>query len=591
MAKSKKISELEQIERISGNEEIAVAIDGQNYKVTPDQMFKPGYGLELDADRKLNVNLDLRVFTVVDALPDAPAEGDENKIHLVPDEEQESGDIYEEYLYVNGAWEKLGDFHVPSVLSLNLENGAGQNSLQQKGCTAGVDYSFAEGYKTETKNGWGNHAEGRETVSEGFASHAEGWGTKATMDSSHSEGNGTEATAMYSHAEGRETKASGVSSHSEGNATEASGQNAHAEGNFSKAKGYAAHAEGNYTEADACAHAEGSNTKANKNGSHAEGQYTVADGDGSHAEGYGSEAKGYVSHTEGQGTVAENSAEHAEGVFNKSNTGTIHSVGIGSGESSRKNAHEIMDNGDHYVFGVGGYDGTNPAEEGVKTLQETISETGDAIKAEENRATEAEGELRTAINDEKSRAQSSESALQSSINAEKERAESAEEKNAEDIKGINAKIPTQASEDNQLADKDFVNSSIATATAEFKGTYDSADELSGITADMNDYAFVRETDENGNLLYKRYKYTESSGWEFEFSLNNSSFTASQWAAINSNITEALVQMLTGLPGQLTDLDNRKVGSSTVRNIVGPISEEEFSAIQGKTSSTMYIVTD
>ena len=107
---------------------------------------------------------------------------------------------------------------------------------------------------------------------------------------------------------------------------------------------------------------------------HAEGGRTKATGAYSHVEGTTTQAKGYASHTEGSWTVSENEAEHAEGKYNKSNTGTkktIHSVGIGTSDTDRKNAHEIMENGDHYVYGVGGYDGKNP--DTSKTLQEVIS--------------------------------------------------------------------------------------------------------------------------------------------------------------------------------------------------------------------------
>lgn len=102
---------------------------------------------------------------------------------------------------------------------------------------------------------------------------------------------------------------------------------------------------------------------------------------------------------------------------------------------------------------------------------------------------------------------------------------------------IQGLIPEQATVDNQLADKDFVNSSIATNTANFKGTFNSTADLPS-EATPNDYAFVIVTDESGNTRYDRYKYTEDEGWLFEYSLNNSSFTANQWAAINSGITDS-----------------------------------------------------
>ena len=117
---------------------------------------------------------------------------------------------------------------------------------------------------------------------------------------------------------------------------------------------------------------------------HAEGSGTEANGKSSHAEGNGTQAKGYASHAEGSSTVVNNYTEHAEGSYNVSNKseggeGTRHSVGIGGSQYSRKNAHEILANGSHYVYGVGGYDGTNavtPNAKGVKakTLQEIICE-------------------------------------------------------------------------------------------------------------------------------------------------------------------------------------------------------------------------
>ena len=104
---------------------------------------------------------------------------------------------------------------------------------------------------------------------------------------------------------------------------------------------------------------------------------------------------------------------------------------------------------------------------------------------------------------------------------------------------IQGKIPTQASATNKLADKEFVNSSISTATATFRGTVDSVDSLPTTGVDINDYAFVRATDSSGNTLYQRYKYNGSQ-WAFEYELNNSSFTSEQWATINSGLTKDYV---------------------------------------------------
>lgn len=117
-----------------------------------------------------------------------------------------------------------------------------------------------------------------------------------------------------------------------------------------------------------------------------------------------------------------------------------------------------------------------------------------------------------------------------------------------DIGGIESLIPVQATESNKLADKDFVNSSIATSTATFKGTYTTLADLEAVTADANDYGFVVSTDAAGNTVYSRYKYN-GTAWAFEYNLNNSSFTAEQWAAINSGITATIVDNLGNVTGK------------------------------------------
>lgn len=161
-------------------------------------------------------------------------------------------------------------------------------------------------------------------------------------------------------------------------------------------------------------------------------------------------------------------------------------------------------------------------------------------------------------------------------------------------------IPSDASDLNPLATQNFVNSSIATNTANFIGTFASVIDLNAYigTITNNDYAFVVNSviTDNGsdwatfadldnydktlltefdyawvvndskfdlyrfniitqtwslrashinkdssllNTAYNRYKAVVSGGtttWEYEYTLNNSSFTASQWATINSGLT-------------------------------------------------------
>ena len=104
--------------------------------------------------------------------------------------------------------------------------------------------------------------------------------------------------------------------------------------------------------------------------------------------------------------------------------------------------------------------------------------------------------------------------------------------------------PSTDATDNALAGArstaEFVNSSIATNTAYFMGTFTSESEFPA-EATNNDYLFLDTVDEEGNKIFKRYKYDESSSeWKYEYTLNNSSFTAAQWAAIQSGITSEIV---------------------------------------------------
>lgn len=101
----------------------------------------------------------------------------------------------------------------------------------------------------------------------------------------------------------------------------------------------------------------------------------------------------------------------------------------------------------------------------------------------------------------------------------------------------------------------FVNSSIATNTANFMGTIDETvlgldhtatnEEIASAldshafaaTPTNNDYCFVSVDDPatTGVDGYRRFKFNGNS-WAYEYTLNNSSFTEAQWAAINSGLS-------------------------------------------------------
>lgn len=257
--------------------------------------------------------------------------------------------------------------------------------------TAGGNYSHVEGNYTKAL-GASSHAEGSTTVAEGNQSHAEGLSTIASGENSHAEGAASVAYGLHSHAEGYNTNATKEASHSEGKATRAKGAYSHAEGSQTQALGTTSHAEGESTISEGNeshaegfktvssglrSHAEGDSTKATQQGAHSEGARTSAEGVASHAEGVDTKALGRASHVEGDRTITNNNAEHASGKYNNSikaedkAQSTHFSIGIGTSDTNRKNAVEVKANGDVYIIGVGGYDGTNSAS--AQTLQEILA--------------------------------------------------------------------------------------------------------------------------------------------------------------------------------------------------------------------------
>ena len=239
------------------------------------------------------------------------------------------------------------------------------------------------------------------------------------------------------------------------------------------------------------------------------------------------------------------------------------------------------------------------------------------VDAEQARAEAAEQANAAAIAAEETRATAAEQTLQDNIDAEEDRAEAAEQQNASDISAINAKIPAEASAQNQLADKSFVNSSVATASATFRGSYNlildlhlpidaTRQQIVGALnasiheADNNDYCFVQiPTDPEHALLIQavdRYKFNGST-WAFEYALNNSGFTQAQWAALNSGITSGLVAKLNGLPNNdaLTQLlagkqDNLTFDNTPTVGSQNPVTsagiKEAIDAISGGSSAAL-----
>ncbi len=104
---------------------------------------------------------------------------------------------------------------------------------------------------------------------------------------------------------------------------------------------------------------------------------SVATGIGAVALGSGCESKNDNTFTCGNKTTATNPSETAVGQYNKSHQSsnpekaTSFSIGIGTVDN-RKNSMESTKNGEIYILGVGGYDGTNAGADGVMSLQEIL---------------------------------------------------------------------------------------------------------------------------------------------------------------------------------------------------------------------------
>ena len=118
---------------------------------------------------------------------------------------------------------------------------------------------------------------------------------------------------------------------------------------------------------------------------------------------------------------------------------------------------------------------------------------------------------------------------------------------------INWKIPSAATTSNQLADKQFVNDAINSVTAYYITKNAAGDQFATYaelaaattfysgwvvrTPTRNDYTIVLD-DETHNDEVTRYIY--NSGWEYQYTINESPLTQAQLDALNSWITSGKV---------------------------------------------------
>lgn len=142
---------------------------------------------------------------------------------------------------------------------------------------------------------------------------------------------------------------------------------------------------------------------------------------------------------------------------------------------------------------------------------------------------------------------------------------------------VEGKIPSQATSTNRLADKAFVNSTVQTATANFRGSWTNwasvpivadeypADYLGIKTPSTNDYMTVQDAsgyvDPQRTLSGTwRFKYSGSwatdgrNGWYPEYQVNETPLTAAQLAALNSGITSTYVGQIDRNEQAIADIE-------------------------------------
>lgn len=216
--------------------------------------------------------------------------------------------------------------------------------------------------------------------------------------------------------------------------------------------------------------------------------------------------------------------------------------------------------GEHYLdftYGIGTF--ARHKYVSLKPMQNLIASEAQTRYSEDSRI---EGRL----DDEINRAKGKEADILRELRQEESDRYNEDTRLQGSIDAINAKIPNQASSENQLADKAFVNSSIQNMAA-FYVTSDAQGNPFSTKADLvasttvyidgveavpgvHDYCIVLE-DESKHTVSgdptTRYIYSgrntepyDATKWDFQYVINNTGLTAEQLAAINSGITSSLV---------------------------------------------------
>lgn len=301
-------------------------------------------------------------FEVVDELPTT---GDSNKIYLVP-KTGTTNDIYNEYIWVNNAWELIGSTQVDldnyynktqtdNLLSGKQDKitGAAVSIVTNKlpVSRALVSDKNGEIYVSDTTSTELGYLSGvRSNVQTQIDNITTSGGQANVIEVVQENGVPLEVTNKTVNVivpanivDGSADGSLRTTGSREESSSYTIGKNSFTEGRDTRATNYNCHAEGQSTLASGLV-------------SHAEGIETIASGNYSHAEGYHTSAPGYASHVQGK--------------YNLGYDNYAHIVGNGTSDTDRSNAHTLDWDGNAWFAGDVSVGGGNQFN-GKKLVKET----------------------------------------------------------------------------------------------------------------------------------------------------------------------------------------------------------------------------
>ena len=123
------------------------------------------------------------------------------------------------------------------------------------------------------------------------------------------------------------------------------------------------------------------------------------------------------------------------------------------------------------------------------------------------------------------------------------------------VQFIESIIPSTVSENNMLVDREYVGKALSTDSAHYISDngkpFSSYEDLLRYSGDLvsNDYAFVVNIADSGEVSYTRYKYNAPDRtWSIEYVLQSNSFGSEIW--------QHIVDAIDNLDDRLTNLDSR-----------------------------------